>query len=531
MTAGWWLLWAFGCGEVADAPVDVPTPPSDTTTAEVQEARLRRLTREELDLTLADLFGVTSGPAVRHLPPDPLTPFDNALANAEPSSLWFEGLERVADEVAAAVVADEARMVTLIGCPGATRGTEAETCLRDALPNLMRRVLRREVRASDVADAQTLLDVAWVEGDDAGGALGRLLRGLLNDPWFAYRVEQADPVQSGQVDGATLASRLSYLVWGTSPDKALLDAARDGALGDPLARAAEVRRMLGDVRARTQAQRLHAQWLGYSVLVQDAAVAALQRMEADLFVGRVLFDDGAPWRTLLTDTRFPMMSISANVYGVPNVPEGDWVWVDVSERGRAGILSMTAFLTASSHPADTSPTRRGKMILDRVLCQPPPPPPPTVSADTPPSIDIARCKLDRYAQHRTDPTCAACHASMDAIGAGLERYDRGGVYREYDYLPFLSEPDFGCPLPEGGEVPGMGTFRDVGDLGRLLAASGQPTACFAEHLVRQAYADADGLDAGAVAARILPGAIAAGERYEDLLVALVSDPAFAEPLP
>ena len=530
MRAGWWLL-ALACG-VPDEVVGGVDAPVDTPVAAMAQARLRRLTRDELDATLADLFGVTDQPAQRLLPPDPLTPFDNALVNAEPSALWVEGIEAVADEVAARVVADPSRVATLLGCEGTARGTEAETCLRAALPNLMRRVLRREVRTSDVADAVTLVDAAFAEGVDAAGALHRLLRGLLTDPWFAYRVEQPDESRPGEVDGATLASRLSYLVWGSAPDKSLLDAAREGVLHDPEVRAEVVRRLLADSRARVQAQRLHAQWLGYSVLIQDAQVAALQRMEADLFVGRVLFDAAAPWRTLLTDSRFPILAVSANVYGVPNVPEGDdWVWVDVSGLGRAGILSMTAFLTASSHPADTSPTRRGKMILDRVLCQPPPPPPPTVSADTPPSLDIARCKLDRYAAHRTDPTCSACHASMDAIGAGLERYDRGGVYREYDYVPFLSEPDLACPLPEGGEVPGLGTFRDVGELGHLLAASGQPTACFTEHLVRQAYADAPGFDVDAVVARILPGAQAAGERYEDLLVALVRDPAFAEPLP
>jgi hypothetical protein len=518
----------------ACAPPLEEDPTDDTTLAppaSVAGARLRRLSRDELDATLADLFGVTDAPATRLLPPDPLTPFDNALAYAEPSALWFEGIERVADEVATAVSADEARARTLMGCAPSARGSEAEACLTAALPNLMRRVLRREVRGSDVNAAQTLLDAAWLNGDDAASALRMLIRGLLLDPWFAYRVEQVDPASPGRVDGATLASRLSYFVWGSAPDKALLDAARDGSLRTAEGRAAQAARMLTDPRARAQAQRLHAQWLGYSVLVQDAQIAAMQRMEADLFLGRVLFDDGSPWRDVLTDTRFPVMSVSANVYGVPNVPEGDWRWIDVEHLGRAGILSMTAFLTASSHPADTSPTRRGKMILDRVLCKPPPPPPPTVSADTPPSVDLARCKLDRYAQHRTDPTCAACHASMDAIGAGLERYDRGGVYRTHDYLPYQRDPDLACPLPEGGEVPGVGSFTTVGDLGRLLAATGEPTACFTEHLVRQAYADADGLPVSVVVGRVLPRALDAGERYHDLIRAIVEDSAFEEPLP
>jgi hypothetical protein len=519
---------------MACAAPSIDEPPADTPTADASPAagaRLRRLTRDELDATLADLFGVTSAPAARLLPPDPLTPFDNAIAYAEPSGLWFEGMERVAEEVAAEVAADEARAQTLTGCPPSTRGAEAEACLTAALPNLMRRVLRREARGSDIEAARSLLDAAWLEGEDAAGALRLLVRGLIVDPWFVYRVEQVDPAAPDRVDGATIASRLSYFVWGSAPDKALLDAARDGALRSPDARVAQASRLLADPRARAQAQRLHAQWLGYSVLVQDAQVAALQRMEADLFLGRVLFDDEAPWREVLTDTRFPVMNINANVYGIPNVPEGDWRWVDVDHLGRAGLLSLTSFLTASSHPGDTSPTRRGKMILDRVLCQPPPPPPPTVSADTPPSFDLARCKLDRYAQHRTDPTCAACHASMDAIGAGLERYDRGGVYRTHDYLPYLREPDLACPLPEGGEVPGLGTFSNVGDLGRLLAASGQPTACFTEHLIRQAYADADGLRASDVVRRVLPTALEAGERYHDLIRAIVADPAFEEPLP
>jgi hypothetical protein len=68
---------------------------------------------------------------------------------------------------------------------------------------------------------------------------------------------------------------------------------------------------------------------------------------------------------------------------------------------------------------------------------------------------------ERLAQHRADPTCAACHNLMDPVGFALENYDAVGRWRELDG---------GRPVDAAGGLPDGSEFEGVAGLEQGLLA-------------------------------------------------------------
>lgn len=517
-----------GDGPDDSVPDGVDTDPaadSDTDLEPSGSAMLRRLTTWELDRVIVHQLGLDPGLASAMLPPDPLTPFDNEVAWQDPSPVLLEALERLGTEAGAQVAADPALRERLTGC-GPSAGVD---CVVDSLPVVLRRALRRPVAPAELAP--------WAElVTDAGAALGvpgavhALVAVLLQHPEVVYRIEGTG--DDGLADGPTVASRMAFLLWGSAPDDALLDAAEQGVLATAEGRAAEARRLLADPRAREQVRRFHAQWLGYERLHITGDWEVPVRVQADALIDRVVFDDRRPWVEVLT---LPFQYINDAMsphYGLPTPSPGadGFGWVSAAGADREGILATAAFLMASSHTLDTSPTLRGKLLLERLLCDPPDPPPANVNADAPPPLSEATCKLDRYEAHRTNPSCARCHEQMDALGEGLERYDRAGGYRLYDVDQDTEEFVTSCPLPQGATVPDLGTYRDVGELGALLASTGRASDCVVEHLVAYAFGSGEGTDHPELLAS-LQGTFREQPYLDDLLVAMVAAPDFVEVRP
>jgi hypothetical protein len=527
-------LVAAGCPP--PGPHDDPGGPADTEVAATDTdpaaapSYLRRLSVSELDATLNDLVGHPAGDAQRLMPADPQLPFDDVVEYQEPSAVWVESAETLAGAVTDALLADPARFATVVGC--APDVADPAPCLDAWLPAFLRRALRRELLPGELADWQALARSAF--NPTLGAQVDTVLRAALQDPEFLYRTEQARSVDDPTLTPGSIASKMSFLLWGTGPDDALLEAAATGRLDAEEGRRAEATRLLADPRARTQVLRFHRQWLGYTAVNVPEEYRQVVWDEADLFIGRVLFDDAKPWPEVLTGTTMPVitpMLEPRHLTAPPDAPADPfaWFWMDTEASGWGGVLSTSTWLNATSHSLDTSPTLRGKAILERLMCSPVGTPPPGARADSPPPAGDAECKSDRYAQHRTDPACASCHLRMDGLGTGLERYDRDGFYREYEYAMvelFSKDPNYDCPIPEGGTIPGVGDFTTVLDLGRKLAASGLPQACLVEHLVgferglRHGSDDQDLVDAWQAKFE------AQGFRLDRLLVEIVADPAF-----
>lgn len=483
---------------------------------------VRRLTVREYDDTLRDVLGDTSRPGAAFLPEDRRTPFDNEWAVQVASRVLVEGAETLARDVAARAVADDARREIIVGCT--PTGPDDETCMRSFVAAHGRRMLRRPL-AGDEVDAFVALGL---ELASTGGAFERgvegVLRAMLQDPEFLYRVEIGTPVEGRpglfRLSGSEIATRMAYLVWGSTPDDGLLDWAELGLLDDGEGRTDAIAMMLADDRARAQIDRFHAQWLGYDKLPHPPQLTHAMRNEARHLVERVIFDEADDWVKLFTSTEAYLDPLLADHYGIAGSG-----WVDVGAAGRMGLLSSGAFLSVASNVDDTSPTKRGKLVRERLMCQSIPPPPPDVMADVPPTALGGECRLDQYRAH-AQGTCAACHDLMDGIGFGLERYDQLGRFREYEYFTEGLDLNDACPLDGKGDIPELGTFTDPAGLAQMLVEHDVVQTC----VVSQLYGYAMGHAPGAADQRFITDLgqrfADSGHRFDELVVALVADEAF-----
>ncbi|HET6585219.1 MAG TPA: DUF1592 domain-containing protein [Nannocystaceae bacterium] len=484
-------------------------------------AGVRRLTRYELDNTLRDILLDDTRPASQLLPEDPRVPFDNDYTMQLPSQPLVESIEILAEEAAQRLVADADRMATVVGC--APTGTADEECMRSFVERFGRLALRRSLAAAEVDDYVALgLDFAG-QSDDFAVGVEVVVRTLLQDFEFVYRVEIGTEIdaQPGvfRLAPHEVATRLSYFVWGSTPDVALLDAAESGELDEPEGIRAVAATMLADPRARDHVDRFHSLWLGYAELPHPPELTNAMRRETAALVERVVFDEQSSWLDIFTADETYVNTLLATHYGLP-APAGGEGWVPYGDSGRMGLLSHGSFLSVASSVMDTSPTKRGKLIREQLLCTPIPPPPPDVDADSPPGEGEPVCKTDRYEEHRQG-TCAGCHAQMDLVGFGLENYDRAGVYRTHD--DGLPE----CTISGDGEIVGVGPFHGPAGLAQLLVDEGLVHGCVTQQLYRFAIGrELDDDDAPFVSS-LVTSFPESGYRFDQLVLDIVSHEAFS----
>jgi hypothetical protein len=121
----------------------------------------------------------------------------------------------------------------------------------------------------------------------------------------------------------------------------------------------------------------------------------------------------------------------ARHYGIEGIEGDEMQRIALPQAGRQGLLTQAAWLTATSNRTRTSPVKRGRWVLEELLCAAPPPAPPNVEGLIE-AVDQNLPLRERMEQHRADPACAACHQNMDTIGFGLEQFDATGAYRLTD---------------------------------------------------------------------------------------------------
>lgn len=439
---------------------------------------ITRLSREEYRSTLRSLLGVDVGVDAELLPADSFAPFDNDYTLQVPSRALVEGLKAVAERAATRVFADPALRAALVGCTPASANDAG--CLRDFVARFGRRALRRPLAPAEVEAYLAFLPFA-AASNDFYTAASMVVRAMLQDLELAYRVEIGEPVAGAagvyRLGDFELASRLSYLLWGENPDDALLDQAGRGQLRSDADVRAAAERLLADPRGLRRIERFHALWLGYDTLPHAPELNAAMRAETDALVARVIFEQQRPWLDLFTAQETWANAALADSYGLSGAPASGFAWLRYPDGQRRGLLAHGSVLSNGVSGGDTSPTRRGKFIQERLACTPIPPPPAEVKADEPPpSVAGKNCKADRYAAHRSQATCAGCHSLMDGVGFGLENYDVRGRYRAHDE----GKPE--CVIDGQGDLPGSGAFRGPGELGALMVASGSLTRCLVERV-------------------------------------------------
>ena len=326
---------------------------------------------------------------------------------------------------------------------------------------------------------------SYKEGRDEGDfelGIERAVQALLVSPEFLYRVER-EPRQDG-CDGATgaaavtyrisdleLASRLSFFLWSSIPDAPLLDVATAGKLKNPVVLEQHVRRMVADPRADALVTNFVGQWLFLRNLPTvlpdprrendfDEDLRQGFRRETELFAGSILLEDRSVLE-LLTATHTFVNERLAKHYGIPHIRGTHFRRVERTDSRRRGLLGQGSILAVTSYPHRTSPVVRGKWVLENLLGAPLPPQPPNVPAleEKPNPGEEAKSMRARIAQHRANPVCASCHATMDPLGLSLENFDMVGRWRDVDEA--LIPIDASAVLPDGSTFEGPEGLRKV----------------------------------------------------------------------
>jgi hypothetical protein len=362
--------------------------------------------------------------------------------------------------------------VRLLGAPAA--GEDEAAWIERTLARIARRAWRREVAPEEVARLVRLVAEARAAGDTLEHGFQLALQAMLVSPSFLFRGEPPGP---GEDPGAVypiseyaLATRLSYFLWQGPPDDALLDLAAAGQLRRR--QATEVDRLLADPRVGRFVESFTGQWLHLrNLAVREVDPGLYPEWTPELAAAmagepRRFFADflrnGRPVVDLLTARETWVDALMAAHYGVaPPGPGEPWARRELPAGRQAGLLGQAAILTVTSYPNRTSPVLRGKFVLENLLGTPPPPPPPNIpSLDEEAHGEGPATLRGRLELHRSQPSCAACHALIDPIGFALDHYDALGRWR--------SEAE-GQPVDSRGRLASGEAVSSPEDLAAVLA--------------------------------------------------------------
>jgi len=354
-----------------------------------------------------------------------------------------------------------------------------ETCATQILSGIANRAYRRPLEQIDI---DTLLDFYRIgRGDgqlefDAGIQLA--IERILISPDFLFRVEKdpqnTTPGMNYELSDMELASRLSFFLWSSLPDRELLELAEQGKLQDNDVLEKQTLRMLSDPRSIALVKNFAGQLLylrNLPSLVPDAVefpefdenLRTAFRQESELYFESLLKEDRSVLDLLSANYTY-LNERLAKHYGIEGIYGSHFRRVELKgeiAKQRGGILGQGSLLTATSYANRTSPVLRGKWVLTNILGTPPPPPPDDVP-DLPETGEDGQPATvrDRMIKHRENPNCAVCHLPMDPLGLALENYDAIGQWR--------NTGDGDLPIDASGQLPNGTQFYGLDGLREIL---------------------------------------------------------------
>lgn len=534
-TAALALLGLCACtGAIATAPASrrAETAPAGATPVcpVLGSSPIRRLTAFEYDNTVRDLLGDDSHPGDAFPAEVGGNGFGNDANGLGFSRLLIEQEFLAAGAVAARAVADDARFRALIGCD--PRAVD-ERCVAAFVDRFGLRAYRRPLEPGERERLLALYRDARRTGD-LRAAVEAVLRAFLQAPQFLYRVERGTPVPGRpgvyRLGPHEIATRLSYLLWASTPDEALLAAARDGRLATREEVLAQAQRLLGDARARavtTHFHRLAFRLVGMESLSKGSkqhprwvnGIGPRLAAQTDRFIDHVVWEGAGDLGTILTAPYTFMDAELARFQGV-DLPDGPGLqMVSLDARRAAGFLTQPGPMALLTPGAHTNPVKRGFFVRDRLLCRPPPSPPPSLNVQ-PPKIEKTATTRASFEDHRMSPACSGCHRLMDPIGFAFEHYDGTGLWRDTDN---------GHPIDTSGDLEGAdvaGPFDGAPSLMNRLAGSAEVRACYEAHWFQFAFGRGRTPADACTLAALDDAATRAGGKVRDLVVALTQSDAF-----
>jgi hypothetical protein len=471
------LLVLAGCGD--------PAPQSSGGPQTV-----RRITKDQYAAIIGDVFGADIkiqgrfDPDVRE---GGLLAIGTAHVSVTPSSI--EQYDSIARGIAAQVV-DEHHRAQLFGCKPASITAPDDACAGQFLGEVGRQLYRRPLTAQEL---KAQVDVAHAAAETLGGfydGVATSLAIMLESPRFLFREETAepDPDHPGQMrlTAFSKATRLSFFLWNTTPDDALLAAAENGELNTERGLGRQVDRMLASPRLKSGVRAFFTDMLGFDAMTTLAKDPEVYPKFTPTLIGdaqeqtlRTLTDHlltrNGDYRDVFTTRHTYLTPLLGAIYRVPVDTRTGWEAHDFPDGDpHVGIQTEVSFLALHSHPGRSSSTLRGKAVREILLCQQVPTPPANVNfaivQDT--KNAVLRTARDRLTAHRTQPTCAGCHKIIDPIGLSLENFDGLGGYRTQEN---------GAAIDASGELDAA-KFEGAAGLGKTLHDDPAATACLVDRL-------------------------------------------------
>jgi hypothetical protein len=470
-----------GSGTTTDPTVCVPGVPATS--------QLPRLTRAEYDATTRDLLGIDVQPSSM-LAPDTVGSVDQRA---------WDGFQTAADSLATQVMATPAARAMVIPC---TPSGDGSACATQFIQQFGQRAFRRPMTSDEIARFQTLYTnratiTATGSFDDAAQLI---LKAFLLSPSFLTKAELSEATPQGALFALgpyEVASRLSYMLWGTMPDDTLFAAAAANKLSLPADILAQAQRMLQDPKARTKVSSFHQSYalMGDATRWSEAAhdptlfPAFTQAMvpeltdEATRFFDYVTFDLGGTFQDLILKPVAFVNKDLAPIYGLD--PSGfgtDMKVTNLDPTQRAGVFTHAGFLASFSSYDRTSPILRGAFLEKQVLCRQIGAPP--AGATNTPLPTTGNTNRERVDAQTSAAACASCHHDVvNPPGFALEAFNSIGAVQ-------TSEQSTGAPIDTVADVAiGDKTVHVTGplDLMNAIATSPEAQTCYAQRLVTFAY--------------------------------------------
>jgi len=388
---------------------------------------------------------------------------------------------------------------------------------------------------SDVRPLTGCFDAGTRDEQSFDAGIEHALQCMLVQPDFLFRVERdtpgAAPGTAYRISDLELASRLSFFLWSSIPDDQLRDLATRRRLSEPAVLEQQVRRMLADPRAHALVENFAGQWLWLRNLRtvspnseqyprwEDSLRLAMQQ-ETELFFESMIREDrGVPE---LLDANYTFLNQRlAEHYGISNVYGSHFrrVTLGDDQAFRRGLLGQASILTVTSHENRTSPVKRGKWILENMLGTPPPPPPPDV-----PSLNEEQqsrrpmTMRQRMEEHRKNPACASCHATLDPLGLAMENFDGVGEWRTQDGGAVI---DPSVQLPDGTMFKGPGDVRAL-----LLNRREEFVRTVTDKLMTYALGRGTEYYDRPIIRRIVKDTAGSGYKWSAIIMGIVKSPSF-----
>lgn len=365
----------------------------------------------------------------------------------------------------------------------------------DQLNAFAEKAYRRPLTEADRQPIRALYDKRIAEKASPRQAALDAVKLILCSPSFLYLSEITEESEKA-LKPYDLATRLSFALWATPPDEALLASAKSGKLTQDAELKKHIERMLSDERISGFVNGFLDSWLNFrdlgsqppprevvrSYYAED--LPSSMKTETRLFFRDLLKNNGSVAQFIDCDHTFVDKKL-AKLYELPEaktlrLADGFKKVSLTGNKHRGGLLGMAAVLTVSANGVETSPVTRGVWVTENFLGVPPPPPPDVVPAIDP-DVSGATTIRDRLAKHRADAACAECHRKIDPLGFSLEAYDPVGRWRKT--YPKPKKAKDAPKIDTTGEFPSGETYADFTGFKRVIRDT--RADLFSRHLVRQ----------------------------------------------